>query len=659
LNDFNFEKPPLDLKSKADSGRDPGLEFSDYPGEFDSQAGGKNLAKLRAEELECARVLGIGQSNSYRLSPGLTFELIEHPSKPANRKYLLTQVLHQGRESTTRTTSGPEGRAGFLDARVHQSLMAARQSSDTNVREIAEALLQLTSKLKRTDLTAHRALTNWLYHGGQVTDDLPAIAQALGKNGLEALSMPNLMTDIAEGTAVDDDASIYECRFECIPDDVKFRPPRITPWPVMRGTQTARVVGPSGEEIHTDKYGRVKVQFNWDRVGKFDDKSSCWIRVAQGMAGGAYGHLFLPRVGQEVVVDFLEGDPDKPIIVGRVYNADHMPAYPLPDEKTKSYIKSHSSKGGGGNHEIRFEDAKGKEQLLIQAQTRMDTRVKGGHFHTTGGYDLIVGGEKDGEQFGAYLQLVHKEKRTHVKDYREMWVEGNENYYVQGDQYVEVNGTQFHLVQGNTKLEAANRAVNVGAYGLAADTIKLEATQGIELVCGGSSIVLAPGGVYIVGSTVYINSGAGPSQPAAPDVPQPPASEAGPGAADSTKPGKDTRYDGGEAPTPPTVPTDLGGTDVPGEDFKKQTYIEFQLLDVEEKPVANEDYRVVLPDGTVKTGKTDAQGVVRFDPVQDLGVGTIQFPNREDQEWIYIRTEHPGSGGTGGTGGTGTGGTGT
>lgn len=672
LNDFNFTKPPLDLKAKADAGRDTGLEFSDYPGEYDSQAGGKNLAKLRIEEFESARVMGVGQSNSYRLSPGLTFELTEHPSTPANRKYLLTKVLHQGRESTTRTTGGPNGRAGFLDARVHQSLLAARQSSDTNVRELAEALLQIAARLKRGDLTAHRALTNWLYHAGQVSSDLAAVAQVLGSNALEAVSLPNLMDDIPESSAVDDDASVYECRFECIPEDVTYRPPRVTPWPVMRGTQTARVVGPSGEEIHTDEYGRVKVQFNWDRKGNEggDPKlhgadSSCWIRVAQGMAGGAYGHLFLPRVGQEVVVDFLEGNPDQPIIVGRVYNADHMPAYKLPDEKTKSYIKTHSSKGGGGNHEIRFEDAKGKEQLLIQAQRRMDTRVKGGHFHTTGSYDLIVGGEKDGQLFGGYLQLVHKEKRTHVKDYREMWVEGNESYFVQGDQYVEVGGNQYRLVTGNTKLEAANRMVFVGAYGLYADTIRLSATQGIELACGGSSIVLTPGGIWINGTMVHINSGAGASQPDAPDVPQPTDTEAGPAAADSTKPGKDTRYDGGEQPPPGEMPEDLGGEDIQGEDFKKETYLEYQLLDAEEKPVANEDYRVELPDGTVKTGKTDGQGIARFEPVQDGGVGTIQFPNREDGEWVYLRTEYPGastggSGGGGGTGGTGgTGGMGT
>ena len=127
----------------------------------------------------------------------------------------------------------------------------------------------------------------------------------------------NLLGDIASSTVIEYDTPVYECRFECIPATVTYRPPRVTPWPVVRGTQTARVVGPQNEEIYTDEYGRVKVQFNWDREGKFDEKSSCWIRVSHGMAGGQYGMLFLPRVGQEVIVDFLEGI-DSPVVTTQV-----------------------------------------------------------------------------------------------------------------------------------------------------------------------------------------------------------------------------------------------------------------------------------------------------------------------------------------------------
>lgn len=160
----------------------------------------------------------------------------------------------------------------------------------------------------------------------------------------------------------------YQNQFDCIPSDVSFRPFRITPRPAVQGPQTAIVVGPKGEEIYTDEHGRVKVQFHWDRDGKQDEKSSCWVRVSQLWAGAGWGAMFIPRIGQEVIVEFLEGDPDEPIVTGRVYNGDNTPPYPLPAEKTKSVIKSNSSKGGGGSNELRFEDAKDSEEIYLHGQ---------------------------------------------------------------------------------------------------------------------------------------------------------------------------------------------------------------------------------------------------------------------------------------------------
>jgi type VI secretion system secreted protein VgrG len=164
--------------------------------------------------------------------------------------------------------------------------------------------------------------------------------------------------------------SEYSNSFTCMPADVVFRPARITPKPFVQGPQTAVVVGKSGEEIFTDKYGRVKVQFFWDRDGKKDENSSCWIRVAELWAGKQWGIVFNPRIGQEVVVDFLEGDPDRPLITGRVYNADLMPPYTLPDNQTQSTIKTRSSKGGGTDNfnELRFEDKMGKEEIYFHAE---------------------------------------------------------------------------------------------------------------------------------------------------------------------------------------------------------------------------------------------------------------------------------------------------
>ncbi len=171
-------------------------------------------------------------------------------------------------------------------------------------------------------------------------------------------------------------ATSYENTFEAIPSAVTFRPERTTPKPVVEGVQTAIVTGPSGEEIYPDKHGRVKVQFHWDRLGNKDESSSCWMRVSQLWAGAGWGAMFIPRIGQEVIVDFIEGDPDRPIITGRVYHGTNTPPYPLPAEKTKSTIKSDSSSGHGGFNELRFEDKKGDEEIYLQGQKDWNILIK-------------------------------------------------------------------------------------------------------------------------------------------------------------------------------------------------------------------------------------------------------------------------------------------
>jgi type VI secretion system secreted protein VgrG len=182
----------------------------------------------------------------------------------------------------------------------------------------------------------------------------------------------------------------------------------------VQGPQTARVVvGPAGEEIFTDKYGRVKVQFHWDRYGKKDENSSCWVRVSQPWAGKNWGAIHIPRIGQEVIVDFLEGDPDQPIITGRVYNAEQMPPYDLPANKTQSGILTRSSKGGGaGNfNEIRFEDKKGAEQLFIHAEKNQDIEVENDETHWVG-HDRT--------------KTIDHDETTHVKHDRTETVDNNE-----------------------------------------------------------------------------------------------------------------------------------------------------------------------------------------------------------------------------------------
>jgi len=221
----------------------------------------------------------------------------------------------------------------------------------------------------------------------------------------------------AESSEEGGGAFSYTNNFACIPLDTQYRPRRTTPKPVVHGAQTAIVVGPSGEEIHTNEHGQVKVQFHWDREGQKNDESSCWIRVSQLWAGANWGAMFIPRVDQEVIVDFLEGDPDRPIITGRVYHNINKPPYPLPDEKTKSTIKSESTLGGGGFNELRFEDKKGDEEVFLHAEKHNLIEVKGDEDHTIGGSHTIT---------------IDKDDSKTVKGKQELQVMGQQDVTIMG-----------------------------------------------------------------------------------------------------------------------------------------------------------------------------------------------------------------------------------
>jgi len=175
--------------------------------------------------------------------------------------------------------------------------------------------------------------------------------------------------------------SEYGNNFVCIPADVHYRPLRTHTKPVMKGPQSAVVTGPSGEEIFTDEFGRIKVQFIWDREGKLDESSSCYLRVVQGWAGDQWGSSFIPRIGQEVIVNFLDGDPDRPLVTGTVYNGDNKPPF---SSKTQSGIKTQSTKGAGKQNfnELRFDDLKGSEEIFIQAEKDLNSLIKNDHTRT-------------------------------------------------------------------------------------------------------------------------------------------------------------------------------------------------------------------------------------------------------------------------------------
>jgi type VI secretion system secreted protein VgrG len=268
----------------------------------------------------------------------------------------------------------------------------------------------------------------------------------------------------------------FACRFTVIKSSEAFRPARITPKPIVQGPQTAIVVGPSGDEIYTDKYGRVKVQFQWDRYGKADENSSCWIRVSHHWAGKNWGMVAIPRMGQEVIVDFLEGDPDEPIITGRVYNAEQMPPYELPANKTQTGIKTRSSlKGSGANfNEIRFEDKKGSEQVYIHAEKNQDNMVENDATHTVG-HDRT--------------KSIGNDEKTTVGHDRTEKVGNNESITIGVNRTEKVGSNETISIGANRKEDVganetisivANRSISVGASETASVALQRTHSVGIN-----------------------------------------------------------------------------------------------------------------------------------------------------------------------------------
>jgi type VI secretion system secreted protein VgrG len=359
----------------------------------------------------------------------------------------------------------------------------------------AQFKISKASSLCSTITAGHRFKLNNHPSGGDLNTQYVIVSATH-----EAEQTPDYISELEVARA-------YENGFSCIPHGAGtpvYRPPVKTPKPIIYGTQTAVVVGPAGEEIFTDKYGRVKVQFNWDREGKIDANSSCWIRVTQSWASNKWGVMFIPRIGMEVLVTFLDGDPDQPAITGCVYNPETMPPYTLPDEKTKSTIKSNSSKGGNGFNEFRIEDKKGEEQIFIHAEKDQDIRVKNDCKEIIK-HDrhLII----ENEQFEKVL------KDKHLK------VVGDHNEQVDGTISIKAGVDLQEKVGTNYALDAG-MAVHIKA-GMSA---VIEAGASLTLKVGGNFVSINPGGVQISGTMVMINSGgaAGSGAGCSPDPPKDP-----------------------------------------------------------------------------------------------------------------------------------------
>jgi type VI secretion system secreted protein VgrG len=289
----------------------------------------------------------------------------------------------------------------------------------------------------------------------------------------------------------------YGCNFSAMNSNQPFRALRTTRKPFVQGPQTAVVVGPAGDEIYTDEYGRVKVQFHWDREGKHDENASCWIRVSHPWAGKGWGAISIPRIGQEVIVDFLEGDPDQPIITGRVYNREQMPPWDLPANATQSGILSRSSKGAGvpNANAIRMEDKKGEEQLWFHAEKDQLTEVE--HDETK-----WVGNDRKKTIDGHETTHVHK-TRTETVDLFETITIGMAKVQTIGLGYQTTVGAGMNTTVGLMQAEQVglSKTVNVGK------TMSFTVGEKVEIICGNSKIVMTPEAIYLESKDIHIKAG--------------------------------------------------------------------------------------------------------------------------------------------------------
>ncbi|MDL0438395.1 type VI secretion system tip protein TssI/VgrG [Stutzerimonas frequens] len=401
--DYDFEKPRLSMEAAFHSDFQPDLEDYDYPGRFTERARGKHLSQRALERHRHDYELAEGDSDQPRLVSGHFLPLGEHPRSDWNQLWLLTEVLHEGKQPQV----------------LEESVTSHVDSGDGFVQG-------------------------------------------------------------------------YRNHFSATPWDIPFRPPLNHPKPKVLGSQTAVVTGPAGEEIHCDEYGRVKVQFHWDREGQADDKTSCWLRVSSSWAGDRYGGIAIPRVGMEVLVTFLEGDPDQPLVTGCLYHKEHQVPYDLPANKTRTLFKTLSSPGGGGYNELRIEDRKGAEQIYVHAQRDWDENVE----HDQ---KIRVGHERhDTVEANSYSEFRAEEHRTTHAD-RKTEIRANDHLTVGNSQHLKIGTGQFIEAGNEIHLSSGLKVV-------------LEAGSELTFKAGGSFIKLDASGITMVGPLIRMNSGGSPGK---------------------------------------------------------------------------------------------------------------------------------------------------
>jgi len=423
--DYNFETPRLVMQGGHSHEQIPDLEDYDYPGRFMDRTRGKHLSRRATERHQTDQHIAEGRSDITGLRSGHFMPLARHPRPDWNELWLLTDVLHEGKQ-------------------------------------------------------------------------------------------PQVLEEAVTSSANDGDGfqQGYRNAFVATPWSAIYRPPLRHFKRTISGSQTACVTGPEGEEIHCDRYGRVRVQFHWDREGQRDDKTSCWLRVSSSWAGGQYGGIAIPRVGMEVLVTFLEGDPDQPLITGCLYHAANEVPCELPTHKTRTVFKTLSSPGGGGYNELRIEDRKGEEQIFIHAQRDWDENIENDQH-------VRVGRERhDTVEANSYTELRKEEHRTAFLD-RKVQLKASDHLTVANDQHTKIGTGQYVQVGKEFHLSTGQKVV-------------IDAGAELTIQAGGSFIKLDPGGVTIVGPQVKINSGGAPgkgagAQPILPVNSEPVDPGAGPG----------------------------------------------------------------------------------------------------------------------------------
>ncbi len=502
--DYDFRRPLVLLRVtrneqeegvRVDGASRP-LEVYEHHGEYETPDVNAENARNNLEQLRARATTFRAEGASPRLMPGHRFALRNGSDRTiAEGTYVPVRVVHQ---ASNLTVLGP----------------AAIDPHEGLVRAVALAIHQ-----------ASRGLPDRLHDEGWTDVELRELIRRVMSQYRPEQPLP------------------YRCVVECVHHDVPARPPRPARAP-RHVVESATVVGPRGEEIYTDRFGRVKVQFHWDRENQWDANSSCWVRVAQPWAGAGFGFQFVPRVGMEVLVSFLRGDPDRPVIVGTLYNGTHETPEPLPQRKTRSAIRTQSSPGGGGFNELSFEDEAGLERVLLRSEKDLEIivndhhgrSVRGGETVTVGGAQrVVVGGDQRtgvGDDHatrvgGNQTASVRGSRADHVLHDVDVTVDGgtisrvgaSSTTAVRGDVALGVQGSRVTMVKGDdhTHVGAHDNDPRlkftrvVGESLTVARTVRLVAepapagqTRTISLECGRSSIVLTDEAIELRGPKVVV-----------------------------------------------------------------------------------------------------------------------------------------------------------